>query len=253
LKRWHIFALVSILLAAVVVDGYLHLQINKDLKSVQSRVVNIEEDVASDAYALLTHTTAMEDVVKKVQTIIVRIDVEGANFIDSGSGVMVNRAGYILTNNHVIADGGTITVTLMAGDKVKATAVGADKTRDLALLKLDAKRDDFPEAILGSTKDVVIGADVIMAGFPLGQELPGPATFTSGIVSAIRVVGGLNFLQSDAEINPGNSGGCVVDIEGKVIGITVAEVLPAGQQGVEGMALAIPIDDAKVFIQKFIK
>jgi serine protease Do len=258
MKRWFV-VVVIILVAGLAFNGYLYTRLDSSLKSVQSRinklssdVTVIESDVASSASALQTHTAAIENLVNGVQSLVVRVDVTSKNATDSGSGEIVDARGYVLTNNHVVSGGDSVTVTMMNGDIFDALVVATDAARDLALLKLSTMRTDFTVVSFGSISDVVIGEDIIVAGFPLGEDLPGPATITEGIVSAVRTINGLKFIQTDAKINPGNSGGCVVNLQGKVIGITVAEVLPLGED-VECLALAIPADDAVSFIQESIK
>jgi serine protease Do len=106
---------------------------------------------------------------------------------------------------------------------------------------------------LGSTSDIIIGGIAVAVGFPLGPDLPGPASFSQGIVSAIRTLDGQNYVQTDVAINPGNSGGALVNrSNGKVIGITTARVLPQGQN-VVGIGLAIPIDVIQTYIQNNLK
>jgi serine protease Do len=123
----------------------------------------------------------------------------------------------------------------------------------LAILKLTGSPANLPAAVLGSASDIVIGGVVIAAGFPLGSDLPGPASFTQGIVSAIRTLDGQKYVQTDVAINPGNSGGALVNRNNaKVIGITSASVLPKGIT-VEGLGLAIPIDVIQTYIQNNLK
>ena len=94
---------------------------------------------------------------------------------------------------------------------------------------------------------------MIAAGFPLGSDLPGPASFTQGIISAMRTLDGQRYIQSDVQINPGNSGGALVTRNsGKVIGVTSAGILPAGED-IEGIGLAIPIDVIQTYIQNNLK
>jgi len=183
-----------------------------------------------------------------MQPILVRIDVTGPGFVAGGSGFFVDSRGYILTNQHVIDKETGVTVTTFDGTQYSATVVEADATADLALLKLTSTRTTFPSAPLGTSANLVLGQDAIVGGFPLGTDLPGPATFTSGIVSAIRNISGQDFIQMDTAINPGNSGGCVFDITGKVIGVVDAALLPTNLDA-EELNLAIPIDSTKAFIQ----
>ena len=154
-----------------------------------------------------------------------------------GSGVIVNKNGYIITNHHVIENASEIRVVLRDGRSMAARVVGTDPETDLAVLQ--ASGDDFPVAQLGRSQHLQIG-DVVLAignGFGLGQ------TVTMGIVSALgRQSLGLtnydNFIQTDAAINPGNSGGALINPYGDVIGINTAIYTKSG--GSEGVGFAIP-------------
>ncbi|TFH36822.1 MAG: trypsin-like serine protease, partial [Dehalococcoidia bacterium] len=115
--------------------------------------------------------------------------------------------------------------------------------------EIATSRTDLPAVMLGQVSDMVVGADVLAGGFPLGTDLAGPATFTRGIVSAVRVLSdGQKYIQTDAAINPGNSGGCLFTLQGKMIGVPSAGIEPPGED-IEGIGLAVPIDDLLGFIQ----
>lgn len=159
-----------------------------------------------------------------------------------GSGVIVSRDGYILTNNHVIKDADKITVIL--GDKRKFTGkvVGKDEKTDLAVVKIED--DNLPVAGLGNSDKIEVGEWVVAIGAPF--ELS--QTVTAGIVSAkgrsqVGLADYENFIQTDAAINPGNSGGPLVNLDGEVIGINTAIVTRSG--GYQGIGFAIPINMAQ--------
>ncbi len=163
-----------------------------------------------------------------------------------GSGVIISGDGYILTNNHVIENATAITVKMNDNSQFKAKVVGKDPRSDIALIKIDSKKE-LPFAELGDSSKLRIGDWVIAIGNPFGLE----HTVTAGIISAKgrRDVnpggrqGYYNFIQTDASINPGNSGGPLIDMEGKVIGINTA-IIASGQ----GIGFAIPINLAKSLI-----
>jgi serine protease Do len=155
-----------------------------------------------------------------------------------GSGVIVDKRGYILTNNHVVEQATKIQVQLN-GDATRYTAkvVGVDEDTDLAVIKIDTSKD-LPIAKLGNSDGVQVGDWVLAIGSPFGLQ----ATVTAGIVSA-KDRGGIGhqfqrFLQTDAAINPGNSGGPLVDLAGEVIGINTAII--TGSRGYEGVGFALP-------------
>ena len=188
-----------------------------------------------------------------IQPVIVRVDATGSGFQSSGSGIIIRNDGYIITNEHVIDSATSITVTLSDNQQYTATVTTSDANIDLAILKLTGSPANLPVATLGSANDIIIGGIVVAAGFPLGHELPGPASFTQGIVSAMRTVNGQTYVQTDVAINPGNSGGALVNRNNaKVIGITSASILPQGET-VTGLGLAIPIDVIQTYIQSNLK
>src|SRR5438045_1885663 len=154
-----------------------------------------------------------------------------------GSGVIVDRKGYILTNNHVVDQATRIQVQLN-GETAKYTAkvVGVDEETDLAVIKIEPGKE-LPVAKLGNSEGVQVGDWVLAIGSPFGLN----ATVTAGIISAKdRGVGRQfqKFLQTDAAINPGNSGGPLVDLAGEVIGINTAII--TGSRGYEGVGFALP-------------
>jgi serine protease Do len=159
----------------------------------------------------------------------------------SGSGVVINSSGIILTNNHVVAGDGEVTVRLHDGREFKATNVWTDPKTDIAVVKIDAP--DLVAAKLGNSDTTSVGDWVLALGQPFGLE----DTVTAGIISAkhrgIGITSRENFLQTDAAINPGNSGGPLVNLDGQVIGINTAISSRSG--GNDGVGFAIPINLAK--------
>ncbi|MHB8909827.1 MAG: DegQ family serine endoprotease [Syntrophales bacterium] len=156
-----------------------------------------------------------------------------------GSGFIMNKEGYILTNNHVVEDADQIKVKLAGGKEFDGKVVGRDPKTDLALIKI-AGDSDLQPLKLGNSDDLKVGNWVVAVGSPFGLE----QTVTAGIVSAKgRVIGSGpydNFIQTDASINPGNSGGPLINLQGEVVGINTA-IIASGQ----GIGFAIPINMAK--------
>ena len=156
----------------------------------------------------------------------------------SGSGFIYTADGYIVTNQHVIANASSINVTLYNGDS----------DYDVAVLKIDAK--DLPAVTLGNSTDVNVGDNVMAIGNPLGELT---FSMSSGIVScvnrAINVEGTpFNMIQVDASINPGNSGGPLMNLYGEVVGIVSAKYSSYADTTVEGLGFAIPINDVQSII-----
>lgn len=166
----------------------------------------------------------------------------------SGSGFIYTADGYIVTNQHVVANASSINVTLYNGDTYPATLVGSDSDYDVAVLKIDAK--DLPAVTLGNSTDVNVGDNVMAIGNPLGELT---FSMSSGIVScvnrAINVEGTpFNMIQVDASINPGNSGGPLMNLYGEVVGIVSAKYSSYADTTVEGLGFAIPINDVQSII-----
>jgi len=155
-----------------------------------------------------------------------------------GSGVIIDRQGFILTNHHVVANADEIKVKLSDTRTLPAELVGTDARTDLALIRVRSK--SLPQAELGNSDELGVGDWVLAIGNPFGLE----ETVTAGIVSAKeRVIGAGpfdNFIQTDASINPGNSGGPLIDADGKVVGVNSAIYSRSG--GSVGIGFAIPIN-----------
>jgi serine protease Do len=173
----------------------------------------------------------------------------------SGSGFIVSRDGYILTNNHVVDGSDQVTVRLLDRREFKAKIVGTDPNTDLAVLKIDAK--NLVPAPLGNSSASRVGEWVLAVGNPLGDNLT--FTVTSGIISAkgrsLALPGQSDrsiqdFIQTDAAINPGNSGGPLVSVRGEVIGVNSAIASQTGFYS--GYGFAIPIDLARTVMDQII-
>ncbi len=155
-----------------------------------------------------------------------------------GSGVIISKNGYIITNNHVINGATKIYVKLFSGKTFKATVIGKDPQVDLALLKIN-DGNNLPAAILGDSAKSQIGEWVLAIGNPFGLGW----TVTNGIISAKgRAIGGPyeDFIQTNAAINPGNSGGPLINMKGQVIGINTAII-----KGAQGIGFSIPVNVVK--------
>ena len=161
-----------------------------------------------------------------------------------GSGFVINSAGYIVTNNHVVDGATEITVKIDDGRELSGKVVGRDPRTDLALLKVEAT--GLPVIPLGDSSELQVGEPVMAIGNPFGLE----RTVTTGIVSATgRVIGQGpydDFIQTDASINPGNSGGPLINARGQAVGINAAIFSQSG--GSVGIGFAIPVNQAKTVV-----
>ena len=164
----------------------------------------------------------------------------------SGSGVIIDPKGYIVTNNHVIENAQRIEVTLSNGNKWPGNLVGTDPYNDLAIIRIEAPSEQLQTLPLGSSQDLQVGQKVIAIGNPFGFQ----QTLTTGIISALgrtlqTEYGGEmeDLIQTDAAINPGNSGGPLLDSKGKIIGLNTVIISPSGAN--IGIGFAIPADTIK--------
>jgi S1-C subfamily serine protease len=190
-------------------------------------------------------------VAERVLPGVVNVRVEGLGGSGAGSGVVIDREGTILTNNHVVAGASEVTVVFNDGrhdEPLRGEVVGTAPERDLAVIRVDA--DDLTPVELGRSGELRLGDPVLALGFPLGL---GP-TVTQGIVSglerAIEPSGGPRLeglLQTDAAINPGNSGGALVDADGRLVGINTA-----GAGFAENIGFAIAIDQARPVVEEIL-
>ena len=166
-----------------------------------------------------------------------------------GSGVIIDKKGYILTNNHVIEKANKLRVTTTDGNVYDGMIIGTDSITDLAIIKIESK-DALSYAELGNSDELKIGQIVIAIGNPFG--LDGGPSVTAGIISSLSrklqfEQGIMELVQTDASINPGNSGGPLVNTKGQVIGINTAK-MPYAQ----GIGFAVPINVAKLIINDLI-
>jgi len=261
LKNKALVTIVVILALSIVFTGYSYTKLSNEIHNMQTQITTLKSENSPvqvmtaqstpTAQAAATNMN-MTVLLPLVQPVVVRVDVTGRSFKASGSGIIIRSDGYVITNEHVIDGAATVMVTVNDGQQYPATVTASDSSLDLALLKLTISPADLKTALLGSISQIVIGSSVLAAGYPLGPELPGPASFTRGIVSAIRTLGGKKYVQTDVAINPGSSGGALVTPQGQVVGITTATVLPPGET-VVGIGLAIPIDVIKTYIENNLK
>ena len=167
----------------------------------------------------------------------------------AGSGFVLTKDGFIVTNYHVVKDADTVKVTMYNGDEYDAKYVGGDEDYDIAVIKVEAA--DLQPVTLGDSDELNVGDHVLAIGNPLGELT---FSMSGGMVScvnrAINVDGTpFNMIQTDTSINPGNSGFPLFNQYGEVVGIVSAKYSSTGNESVEGLGFAIPINDVFAMIQ----
>ncbi|GER91333.1 hypothetical protein KDW_54950 [Dictyobacter vulcani] len=199
-----------------------------------------------------------EQVIASVEPAVVQINVSGSSNNSVGSGVVIDRRGYIITNNHVVEGRQSVQVVFATGQAVMGSLVGGSAAEDLAVVQVDPAQVKLSVATLGDSSKLRVGQDVMAIGNPLGIT----QTVTNGIISALdrNVANGDNgqmlsgAIQTDAPINPGNSGGALVDMHGQLIGIpTLAAINPETKTPANGVGFAIPSNRVKVIAPQLIK
>jgi S1-C subfamily serine protease len=211
-------------------------------------------DVNRDADLLDAYSSAVISVVERVEPAVVAINVRkngstGRQGEGAGSGVVIAPDGFILTNNHVVEDVSSVSVTLTDGRTMKAGVMGSDPATDLSVIRVSTNGLSIVE--LGNSDTLRVGQLAIAIGNPLGFQ----STVSAGVVSALgrslrsrsgRLIE--NVIQTDVALNPGNSGGPLVNSRGEVIGINSAMIYMA-----QGISFAIPINTAKWVVGELVK
>ncbi len=266
-KRFGVFSVFILMIVAAVLGGLLvagAISFGWIDLGIQSSISSEESGISTNNTYTITEEEAKEgnmavSVAQVVSPAIVGIVSRGSYSdwyrgtqevdLASGSGVIFDSDGYIITNNHVIEGASHILVNLYDGSQEEATLVGSDSRSDLAVLKIDAT--GLTAATFGDSDALLVGETVLAIGNPGGEEFA--RSVTKGIISGLnrQIVssGGvlLGLVQTDAAINPGNSGGALVNTSGEVIGINSSKIYDTAY---EGMGFAIPINTVKDIAQQ---
>lgn len=179
--------------------------------------------------------------------------------LGQGSGFIWDNQGHVVTNFHVIRGSSALRVTLIDQSTYSATVVGADPSRDIAVLKIDAPAEvlkKLKHVQIGDTSTLFVGQKVFALGNPFGLDHSLSSGIISGLNRELAEEGGVrikNAIQSDCSINPGNSGGPLLASNGKVVGINTAIADPTGKGGFNGIGFAIPIADAKGIVDQILQ
>lgn len=222
------------------------------------RVVTARGDLAADEQATIELFRSASPSVVYITSIAVRRNLFSLNLYEipqgTGSGMIWDRQGRIVTNFHVISDANRIEVTLADHSTWKGVLVGAAPDRDLAVLQISAPADKLAPITIGDSDTLQVGQKVFAIGNPFGLD----QTLTTGIVSALnreitavtgRTIQGV--IQTDAAINPGNSGGPLLDSAGRLIGVNTAIYSPSG--GSAGVGFAVPVSEVNRVVPEIIR
>ena len=189
---------------------------------------------------MATTTQTVAELVASVRHSVVQIITP----FGSGSGFVIDSDGRVVTNDHVVAGHGSVTVRLSSGVEHQADVLGVDQVADLAIVDMTAGRN-FQFVPLGNSDLVLVGSDAIALGFPLGASLGDSLTVTRGIVSSFRVFNGVKHIQTDAAINPGNNGGPLMSMAGEVIGVNTSRIEDDQGRTIQGIAFAVAVNELK--------
>jgi len=218
---------------------------SQDIKDVRkesqlgiSAISEKSDQLESDLLSINIQTKDFTVIISRVIDSVVAVRTDKG----VGSGAIVNKRGFIVTNAHVIEGAGSAAVVLYDKSVHAVQLVAKSENFDLALLKIGDSDDTFPRFKFANDKDLRVGEKVAAMGSPGGLDF----TVTEGIISALSRSNnqGADFLQTDVSINPGNSGGPLVNIEGKIVGINTMK-----KQGFEGVGFAIKADQVKEFVE----
>ncbi len=243
--RVALVALVASLIGGLLASAATVVALNRD---PANQAVPVDNQPVQAPEVVDEGPTAVEAVAEAVLPTVVQIDVGGGGDLDSpsgnGSGVIYRSNGYIITNNHVVAEGDEIDVVFADRSREEAEVVGRDPLSDIAVIKVD--RDNLKAIRVGNSASLRVGQLAVAIGSPFGLE----GSVTAGVISAlnrpISVGDGIRLpsvIQTDAPINPGNSGGALVGADGRLLGINSA-ILTAGSPANAGVGFAIPVSTA---------
>ena len=266
MKKWLALGIIlgstAIFIVTILSNGYERNEVSEisEINTVKAQRLkgevaggNAENDSKGVTNMLQTVMKCVVGVSKLKENGKAIFQTNGVEQIGIGSGIIVSRNGYILTNEHVSGSkGSSCYITIEDGKKYKGNVVWSDKNLDLAIIKVNMKFIDACK--LGDSSDIGVGENVYTIGNPVGYEFQ--KTVTSGIISALDrtivfkegedEIYLSNLIQTDAIINPGNSGGPLININGEVLGINTVKLTSA-----DGIGFAVPINVVKPIIEKY--
>ncbi|MFD3155537.1 S1C family serine protease [Haloimpatiens sp. FM7330] len=250
-----VFILIAIISGILSANYFINKKYPEVVESYENKTSNSKNNISVQSKPIKQN--AITTVAEVVGPAVVAISNKAEGFFGNvskgtGSGIIFDEKGYIVTNYHVIEGASTITIKLSSGKQLTAKVIGKDPKSDLAVIKVEAR--NLPVAKFGDSSKVRVGDLAIAIGNPLGEEFAG--SVTSGIISALnrtlRVGESVyKVIQTDAAINPGNSGGALCNERGEVIGINSLKI--NSKYDAEGMGFAIGSNEAKHIIDELMK
>ena len=245
------------LFAGTLLVGYLRGELGWSRKA-EPRPVTPRGDLAADEKATIELFEQASPSVVYITSLTQRRDLFGLNVFEvpqgTGSGFIWDQQGHVVTNYHVIKDANAVQVTLSDNTMWDGALVGAEPSKDLAVLRISAPAHALTPSTIGTSKDLRVGQKVFAIGNPFGLDY----TLTTGIISALgrsipsfgnRTIEGV--IQTDAAINPGNSGGPLLDSAGRLIGVTTQIASPSGAS--TGIGFAVPVDIVNEVVPQIIE
>ena len=192
--------------------------------------------------AVPVNTPTLSSMVEDISPSVVQIVTPDGN----GSGFVIDADGHVVTNAHVVKDFSEVEVRFAGGRIYTGRILGVDEVADVALIDIDAYQS-LNAIKLGDADEIMVGEDVIVMGFPMGDTLGASPTITRGIVSAKRSsASAITLLQTDAAINPGNSGGPLLGRDGRAVGVSTSKLFTSDDgRPLEGIGLAVSINDVR--------
>jgi S1-C subfamily serine protease len=223
----------------------------------EPRVITARGELAADEQATIELFEQTKDSVVSITTAERVVDRFTRNVYDiprgTGSGIVWDQLGHVVTNAHVIRGASSATVRLADGRAFRASLVGVDPSNDLAVLKIGVRAGELPAIAIGQSGGLQVGQNVFAIGNPFGLDW----TLTNGVISALdrelpNETGGYitDLIQTDAAINPGNSGGPLIDSAGRLIGVNTAIYSPSGSSA--GIGFAVPVDTVNRVVPQLI-
>src|ERR687898_633357 len=253
-------ALVSAIIGGLITALFLFvgvygLEERSDSVTIKEVAPATEYPGATAGTPALTDGTSVREVYTRDGRGVVSVDVAATSEAGpaGGSGFVVDEAGHIVTNQHVVEDAADISVRFVDGTRREAEVVGQDPSTDVAVVKVDAPREALQPLTLGDSDTVGVGEPVIAIGNPLNVGISVTTGIVSGVGRPIKAPNDYTIndaVQTDAAINPGNSGGPLLDSRGTVIGVNAQIASESG--GFEGVGFAVPIDTVEGVVKQLI-